>query len=274
MTHDGEQRTPIKSLDRRSHPVLRWVELIGLFVVMPVLFWFWRRFPGPVQDLLERVGLNDTRLSNPGRFMLPTLGLFTLGCLVLLLCDKSFPKRYLWNLRATRPALVSMLVRFVVLAALMTLFTWQLQLGSPFRAWVDANNYGGHWLGSGPELFSFPRFNPGLWMIIMVFYPVFSVWPQEVLYRAFFFHRYQRILTKPMAMVLASAFAFGFMHIVFMNPIAPVLCLLGGVLFAHTYERTRSVFAASFEHALYGCWVFTVGLGSFFYGGSYGGAVG
>lgn len=37
-----------------------------------------------------------------------------------------------------------------------------------------------------------------------------------------------------------------------------------GVLFAWTYERTRSTLAVSVEHALFGCWMFTVGLGSFF----------
>jgi CAAX protease family protein len=274
MTHDPEHTA--RTVSERTLPpaAWRWVELFVLFAGVPLLFWWWRASPNAVVSILERVGLDDTRLANPGRFMIPMLGLFTVGCLAFLLMDPSFPKRRLWNLRAAKPALRGILVRFVVLAGLMTLFTWQLEPGSVMRGWVDANNLGGQWLGAGPELFSLPRINPRLWAIIMVFYPMVSVWPQELLYRAFFFHRYQRILARPLMRVLASAFAFGFMHIIFMNPIAPALCLLGGVLFAQTYQRTQSTFAASFEHALYGGWVFTVGLGSFFYGGTYGGTVG
>jgi len=46
------------------------------------------------------------------------------------------------------------------------------------------------------------------------------------------------------------------------------LCVLGGVLFGWSYERGRSLAAAWLEHGLYGCAVFTLGLGWLFYGGS------
>lgn len=65
-------------------------------------------------------------------------------------------------------------------------------------------------------------------------------------------------------MVLMSAVAFAYMHIVFRNWIAIVLAGLGGVLFASRYAQTRSLFTSCFEHALYGCWIFTVGLGRWF----------
>ena len=47
-----------------------------------------------------------------------------------------------------------------------------------------------------------------------------------------------------------------------------VLTAIGGWFFATTYARTRSLWLASFEHALYGQLVFTVGLGQYFYGGT------
>ena len=50
--------------------------------------------------------------------------------------------------------------------------------------------------------------------------------------------------------------------------LAVALCVIGGWLFADTYSRTRSLWLASAEHALYGCLVFTVGLGRYFYGGT------
>ena len=65
-------------------------------------------------------------------------------------------------------------------------------------------------------------------------------------------------------MIVASAIVFSYMHIVFQNAVAIVLTLAGGVLFAKTYYETKSTFTASVEHALYGCFVFTAGLHSYF----------
>jgi membrane protease YdiL (CAAX protease family) len=55
------------------------------------------------------------------------------------------------------------------------------------------------------------------------------------------------------------------MHIVFRNPLAMALTFAGGILFAWRYEKTGSLFVSSFEHALYGCFLFTIGLGRYFY---------
>lgn len=118
-----------------------------------------------------------------------------------------------------------------------------------------------------PERFlDFPRANTGLWLAVMVGYPLLSVVPQEIVYRSFFFHRYEALFGG--ATVYVSAAAFGLAHLLFWNWIAVALTLIGGVLFSWTYERTRSLRLVSLEHALYGQAVFTVGLGEFFYGGT------
>jgi hypothetical protein len=97
--------------------------------------------------------------------------------------------------------------------------------------------------------FGFVRQHPALWALVMVAYPIVSVYPQGILYRAF------------------SA-AFSFLHIIFRNSLAIILTFLGGLLFAASYAETGSLAVSSFEHALYGCWLFTVGLGQYIYHGS------
>ena len=42
----------------------------------------------------------------------------------------------------------------------------------------------------------------------------------------------------------------------------------GGWLFARDYARHRSLTLVCLEHAAYGCVIFTVGLGRFFYSGA------
>ncbi len=128
------------------------------------------------------------------------------------------------------------------------------------------------WLGVRqfvPDLeWNFVRRSQGFWAVVMVLYPVLSVYPQGLLYRAFFFERYAVLFPGKWAMIVASALAFAFMHLVFRNVLAVALTFAGGLLFAARYAETASLATSCFEHALYGCWLFTVGLGQYFYHGT------
>lgn len=120
-----------------------------------------------------------------------------------------------------------------------------------------------------PEVFlSFPRQQPELWLLVMVLYPVLSVWPQELIYRTFLFCRYYPLVGEARGFVVASALMFGFVHVIFLNWIAPAMTFIGGVLFAASYRKHKSLALSCFEHALYGCMIFTIGLGSYFFTGA------
>jgi uncharacterized protein len=64
---------------------------------------------------------------------------------------------------------------------------------------------------------------------------------------------------------LACAAAFSLVHVIFRNPLAIVLTFLGGVLFAYRYQKSGSLFVSAFEQSLYGSFLFTIGLGRYFY---------
>jgi uncharacterized protein len=123
------------------------------------------------------------------------------------------------------------------------------------------------WRFAPDLLFSFVRRTPAFWAAVMILYPLFSVLPQEFLFRAYFFRRYQSLFGRSSAMIAASAVAFGFVHIVFGNWLAVVLSAVGGVLFSNTYLRSASLTLVCLEHALFGDFLFTIGLGRFFYHG-------
>src|SRR5690606_19736697 len=117
-------------------------------------------------------------------------------------------------------------------------------------------------------LFGFVREKPAFWLLVMFLYPLLSVIPQEIIFRSFFFERYRNLFTHPATMIVASGIAFGFAHILFHNWVAPLLCLIGGIMFATTYHRHRSLLLVAVEHALYGDFLFTLGLGRYFYHGT------
>jgi membrane protease YdiL (CAAX protease family) len=62
-------------------------------------------------------------------------------------------------------------------------------------------------------------------------------------------------------MVFVNAVLFSFAHIIFKSPLVLLLSLIAGVFIAVTYLKTKSLLLTSSEHALYGCWLFTVGMG-------------
>jgi membrane protease YdiL (CAAX protease family) len=186
----------------------------------------------------------------PKQGLIPSILIFFFVCLALLLLDESFDRKSLWNWRAARRELP----RIFLIAAFGIAFVTGLVL--VLR----------------PEVFlSLPRQHPVLWVIIMLAYPLASVYPQEVIFRAFFFHRYRTLFGQhSLIMILISAAAFGYAHIVLKNWLAVSATLAGGLLFGWTYARSRSVAATAIEHAIYGCFMFTVGLGQFFYNGAWG----
>jgi uncharacterized protein len=178
---------------------------------------------------------------------LPLLWLVAGYALAQLLRDSHFDRARLWNRTPLPQHLRPILVFFVVVAALL---------------WLGVHRF-------APQLeWSFVRSNPTFWAIVMVAYPVLSVYPQGILYRAFFFQRYAALFPGKWAMIVASAAAFAFLHIIFRNWLAVALTFAGGLLFAARYAETDSLFTSSFEHALYGCWLFTIGLGQYFYHGT------
>ncbi|MEM1415650.1 MAG: CPBP family intramembrane glutamic endopeptidase [Myxococcota bacterium] len=160
--------------------------------------------------------------------------------------DPSFDRGELWRWSAVREAFPGIALR--VLAGGLALV--------------------GLVLVTAPESFlDFPRQRPLLWAFVMVAYPIFSVYAQELLWRTFFFHRYAPILSER-ALWIASGLLFGFMHVVFRHWIAVAATLVGGLFFAWSYRRHRSLAAVCVEHALFGCLLFTIGLGTYFYSGA------
>ena len=166
----------------------------------------------------------------PGAFLLPALWVFALICLVALGQDPSFNRARLWRGCDWRPALKTILLRFAIAASGMAAIIIAFMPGNFLRL---------------------VRTRPLVWTLIMILYPLLSVLPQGVVYRAFLFHRYRGLAHLP----FGNAWALGF-------------TLIGGLMFGDTYLKSRSMLLSSVEHALYGCLIFTIGFGAYFFHGT------
>ncbi len=106
--------------------------------------------------------------------------------------------------------------------------------------------------------------SPYLWLVILLIYPLFSVLPQELIFRTFFFHRYRRLFPSGGQRIWISSACFGFAHLLYANWIAVLLSSAAGLLFGYRYLKSGSTAVVIIEHSLWGLLLFTTGLGSFF----------
>lgn len=118
------------------------------------------------------------------------------------------------------------------------------------------------WITDKNQLFIVLRTKPVMWVAILFVYSLLSVYPQELIYRTFFFQRYQPLINTDSLFIFLNAIFFSLGHLFFRNILVIVLTFLGGVLFAYTFKKTESTLLVSIEHAIYGCWLFTVGMGT------------
>ena len=191
--------------------------------------------------------------------LLPMLGIWAVASLLILRRDPEFDNARLWNFSgftARRKVVMNLFAVGVIL-----IFAFELLL-------LHAKDRGWFAVPVQVDWFALPRHKPLLYIFVMIAYPLLSVYPQEVIYRGLFYQRYAPAFGSTKVAIVVNALFFGWGHIIFRNPVAIGLTLIGGAIFSLTYIRSRSLLASSIEHSLYGCLLFTIGLGWYFIGGS------
>ena len=202
-----------------QHKIWLYVELISVFIGLPL--WVWSGW-----FTID--------------FVLIPVVVVLIPAIVWLIKAGGWNQRNFWSGDLTREKyfLRIILVRFVMTASMIIAFALMYR----------------------PEkIFDLPASNVTVWMVLAVFYPLLSVYPQELLYRGFFFQRYQRLFTSAWLMIIVSSLCFAWMHIVFESTVSLMFTLCGGLYFSHTYARTRSLRLVCLEHSLYGELIFISG---------------
>lgn len=178
---------------------------------------------------------------------IPAVWCLAAVCAWLLRRDGRFAPGRFWGALPGKKQILMAIARFALAAVLLGLFVMVFE----------------------PErLLDYPKKSPVPWLAFILLYPVISAVPQGIVFRAFIFHRYRDLFGNGRAMIAASGLVFCYAHIIYRNPIALLLTLGGGLIFAHSYAKSRSLLFSSMEHALYGNFVFTIGLGYYIYSGA------
>ena len=84
---------------------------------------------------------------------------------------------------------------------------------------------------------------------LAILYLIFSITPQEIIFRFFFFLRYKDIFNfKHPYFVLFNSLIFAFLHVVYLDFYILFLCFLGSLLISYHYIKFQSTFLAIIEH--------------------------
>lgn len=181
----------------------------------------------------------------PANALFPALFAFTLAGLALIRLTGDFDWSQL--LRGWGRVSLSRLIAFGVLVALTGLMVMR---------------------ATRPDFV--PNLGPrrlGFLAVLWLLYPLLSALPQELIFRALYFHRYAPLMGDARRARLVNAAVFSLAHLMYWSVVVAVMTFVGGWLFARLYQE-KGFPAAWAAHALAGNVLFTVGMGAYFWSGN------
>ena len=86
---------------------------------------------------------------------------------------------------------------------------------------------------------------------LLLFYLLFSVIPQEIIFRFLFFYKYKDYFNK-FEMLLLNSFVFSFCHLIYFDIYILLFSFFGNLLFTFNYMQNKSLLVVIIEHFLLG----------------------
>ena len=87
--------------------------------------------------------------------------------------------------------------------------------------------------------------------VLLLFYLLFSVIPQEIIFRFLFFYKYKDYFNK-FEILLLNSFVFSFCHLIYFDIYIVILSFFGNLLFTLNYIQNKSLLVVIVEHFFLG----------------------
>ena len=87
--------------------------------------------------------------------------------------------------------------------------------------------------------------------VLLLFYLLFSVIPQEIIFRFLFFYRYKDYFNK-FEILLLNSLVFSFCHLIYFDIYILLFSFFGNILFTFNYMKNKSLLVVIVEHFLLG----------------------
>ena len=87
--------------------------------------------------------------------------------------------------------------------------------------------------------------------VLLIFYLLFSVIPQEIIFRFLFFYKYKDYFNK-FEILLLNSLIFSFCHLIYFDIYILLFSFFGNLLFTFNYMQNKSLLVVIVEHFLLG----------------------
>ena len=87
--------------------------------------------------------------------------------------------------------------------------------------------------------------------VLLLFYLLFSVIPQEIIFRFLFFYKYKDYFNK-FEILLLNSLVFSFCHLIYFDIYILLFSFFGNLLFTFNYMQNKSLLVVIVEHFLLG----------------------
>ena len=87
--------------------------------------------------------------------------------------------------------------------------------------------------------------------VLLIFYLLFSVIPQEIIFRFLFFYKYKDYFNK-FEILLLNSLVFSFCHLIYFDIYILLFSFFGNLLFTLNYMKNKSLLVVILEHFLLG----------------------
>ena len=87
--------------------------------------------------------------------------------------------------------------------------------------------------------------------VLLLFYLLFSVIPQEIIFRFLFFYKYKDYFNK-FEILLVNSLVFSFCHLIYFDIYILLFSFFGNLLFTFNYMKNKSLLVVIVEHFLLG----------------------
>ena len=87
--------------------------------------------------------------------------------------------------------------------------------------------------------------------ILLLFYLIFSVIPQEIIFRFLFFYKYKDYFNK-LEILLLNSSVFSICHLIYLDIYILLFSFFGNLLFTFNYMKNKSLLVVIVEHFLLG----------------------
>ena len=87
--------------------------------------------------------------------------------------------------------------------------------------------------------------------VLLLFYLLFSVIPQEIIFRFLFFYKYKDCFNK-FEILLLNSLVFSFCHLIYFDIYILLFSFFGNLLFTFNYMQNKSLLVVIVEHFLLG----------------------